>query len=347
VGRSVAGIFLLPVMIAPTNVNADEGGVSFWVPGLFGSLAAAPLQPGFSWASIYYHTSVKAGADVTFARQVPLGRITANFTGNLNIGLKADVDLAIAVPSYTFAERFFGGQATVLMLVPYGRSKTSVDGTLMGNLGFGGPGFTIAGARTDEIVGFGDLAPQFDVRWNAGVHNYMTYVTTNLTVGRYDPNRLANLGIGHNAIDGGGGYTYLNPQTGQEFSATLGVTYNFENPHTQYQNGVNMHLDLGTSNFVTKQLQLGAVGYAYQQLTCDSGAGNRVGCFQSRVFAVGPQMGYIVPMGEHLQGYLNLKGYKEFGAEHRPEGWNAWLTFAISPAAKTATATTTRPIIRK
>jgi hypothetical protein len=31
--------------------------------------------------------------------------------------------------------------------------------------------------------------------------------------------------------------------------------------------------------------------------------------------------------------YLNLKGYKEFEAENRPEGWNVWLTFALSPAA--------------
>ena len=30
---------------------ADEGGVSFWVPGFFGSLAAAPQQPGFSLTS--------------------------------------------------------------------------------------------------------------------------------------------------------------------------------------------------------------------------------------------------------------------------------------------------------
>jgi hypothetical protein len=44
----------------------------------------------------------------------------------------------------------------------------------------------------------------FNVRWNAGVHNYMTYVATNFTTGRYDPTRLANLGIGHNAIDAGG-----------------------------------------------------------------------------------------------------------------------------------------------
>lgn len=338
------GLAAIATTLQPAS--ADEGGVSMWVPGLFGSLAATPLQPGFSYASIYYHTSVTAGSDVAFARQVPRGNITTNFTGNLNIGLNADVDLAIAVPSYTFAERFLGGQATVLMLVPYGRAKAGVDATLTGNLGFGGPGFALSGARSDEIVGFGDLAPQFNLRWNAGVHNYMTYVATNIPIGRYDPNRLANLGIGHNAIDGGGGYTYLNPQTGQEFSATLGFTYNFENTHTQYQNGVDMHLDLGMSQFVTKQLQLGLVGYAYQQLSCDTGAGNRVGCFQSRVFGAGPQIGYIVPLGENLQGYLNLKGYREFGAEHRPEGWNAWLTFAISPAAKNETPMA-RPVIRK
>jgi hypothetical protein len=34
-----------------------------------------------------------------------------------------------------------------------------------------------------------------------------------------------------------------------------------------------------------------------------------------------------------LQGYVNLKAYKEFNAAHRPDGWNTWLTFSISPAA--------------
>jgi hypothetical protein len=96
-----------------------------------------------------------------------------------------------------------------------------------------------------------------------------------------------------------------------------------------------MHLDWGASQFLTKQLQLGLVGYAYKQISCDSGAGDRVGCFESQVFGVGPQIGYIIPLG-HLQGYLNLKGYKEFEAEHRPEGWNVWLTFMISPAAPSA-----------
>src|SRR5262249_24746759 len=41
----------------------------------------------------------------------------------------------------------------------------------------------------------------------------------------------------------GVGYTYLNPQTGHEFSGVLGFTYNFTNQSTQYQNGVDMHFD--------------------------------------------------------------------------------------------------------
>ena len=122
--------------------------------------------------------------------------------------------------------------------------------------------------------------------------------------------------------------------TGQEVSAVLGFTYNFENRSTQYQNGVDAHLDWATSKFVTRQWQVGLVGYLYNQLSCDSGSGDRVGCFQSRVAGVGPQIGYIIPLGD-LQGYVNLKGYKEFSAAHRPEGWNVWLTFVISPAAAT------------
>jgi hypothetical protein len=38
--------FFTAVMSVPTVATADEGGVSFWLPGFFGSLAAAPQQPG-------------------------------------------------------------------------------------------------------------------------------------------------------------------------------------------------------------------------------------------------------------------------------------------------------------
>ena len=93
----------------------------------------------------------------------------------------------------------------------------------------------------------------------------MTYMTGDIPVGAYDSTRLSNIGIGHGALDGGGGYTYFNPQTGHEFSAVLGFTYNFENQSTQYQNGVDMHLDWGASQFLTKQFQIGLVGYVYKE----------------------------------------------------------------------------------
>jgi hypothetical protein len=57
-------------------------------------------------------------------------------------------------------------------------------------------------------------------------------------VGAYDPTRLANLGIGHAAIDCSG-YTYFNPRTGHEFSAVAGFTYNSKNQDTQCQNGID------------------------------------------------------------------------------------------------------------
>ena len=172
----------------------------------------------------------------------------------------------------------------------------------------------------------------------------MVYGTANLPVGAYELTRLANLGLGHWAVDGGAGYTYFNPQSGHEFSAVTGLTYNFKNPSNDYQNGIDWHLDWGASQFLSPQIHIGVVGYFYQQLTGDSGAGARLGDFKSRVIGVGPQIGYIVPLGGH-QGYLNLKGYKEFAAENRPEGWNVWLTFVISPAA--AGAPPPRPMIAK
>jgi hypothetical protein len=49
------------VIISHTLAKADEGGVSFWIPGFFGSLAAAPQQAGWSLTTMYYHTSVSAG----------------------------------------------------------------------------------------------------------------------------------------------------------------------------------------------------------------------------------------------------------------------------------------------
>ena len=90
-------------------------------------------------------------------------------------------------------------------------------------------------------------------------------------MGACDPARLANIGIGHGAIDGGGGYTYLNPATGHTFSGVAGFTYNFKNPDTQVQSGIDFHFDWSAAQFLSKQVFVGLVGYAYQQVSDDTG----------------------------------------------------------------------------
>ena len=261
--------------------------------------------------------------------RAPVGLLSAGASANLN----ATGDIGLLIPTYVFATPFLGGQASVSAVGIYGRESASLVGTLSGALTtpLGSIPFMRSDNVTDSVWGFGDVIPMFVVRWNAGVNNYMVYVTGDVPVGAYDPSRLTNIGIGHGAVDAGFGYTYLNQKTGQEFSGVLGFTYNITDQQTQYQNGVDMHFDWGASQFLTKQFQIGLVGYVYDEVGCDSGSGDHVGCFQSRVIGVGPQVGFVIPMGT-VQGYLNFKGYKEFDHTARPDGWNTWVTFSLSPA---------------
>jgi hypothetical protein len=345
------GALALAAVFSFTGISlADEGGVSFWLPGSFGSLAAVPQQPGWSAASIYYHTTVSAGGDVALSREFQTGKIPANVSATLNASLNATGDLGFFAPNYVFATPLLGGQAAASLMAIYGTTSTSLAGTLTGGLTLPG-GITIPfGPRSDSISnsasGLGDLYPQFSLRWNKGVDNYMTYVTGDIPVGVYSSSSLANLGIGHGAIDAGGGYTYFNPETGHEFSAVLGVTYNLENQSTQYQNGVDLHLDWGASQFLSPQVHAGVVGYVYKQIGCDGGTGDRVGCFQSQVLGIGPQLGFIFPVGG-MQGYLNLKGYEEFDSSDRPKGWNAWVTLVLSPAETAPPAAPKKPMFTK
>jgi len=326
------GAVATALALVPHPASADEVGESFWTPGSFGSLAATASQPGFSLTSIYYHTATTAGSEVARARLIRIGRAAVDESVSA-ISISPE-DLATVTPSYTFATPVLGGQAAIALTATYGRKRTTNDAVITTAPRDGPFATTRFDTVSDVVTGFGDLSPQISLRWNAGVHNVMTYLTGNIPVGVYNRARLSNIGIGHGALDGGAGYTYFDEKTGYEFSAVAGLTYNFINPSTEYQSGVDVHLDWGASRFLTKQLQIGLVGYLYNQASCDGGSGDRVGCFQSRVAGAGGQLGYTIPMGE-LEGNVNVRAYKEFAAANRPEGWNAWLTYTLSPAEPT------------
>ena len=160
----------------------------------------------------------------------------------------------------------------------------------------------------------------------------MVYGTGDIPVGDYSSSNLANIGIGHGAVDGGGGYTYFDPKAGREFSAITGFTYNLINPSTNYQSGVDWHLDWGASQWLSKTVFIGPAGYFYEQVSPDRGCAPQLCPFESGVIGIGPQLGVVVPAGQ-VQAYLNLRSYWEFDAHDRPSGFNVWLTLSLSPNA--------------
>jgi hypothetical protein len=324
--------------------RADEGGISFWLPGQFSSLAAVAGQPGWSLQTVYYHATAGASGGMATAGEITTARFNPTANVKLNVNGTGRADIILLTPTYTFATPILGGRLAVGMTGIFGRSAAGLDDTSAASAG--GLAMVRQGSISDSLVGVGDLYPTATMLWSAGVNNFMSYLTGDIPVGAYDPNRLANIGIGHGAIDAGGGYTYFNSMTGHEFSAVAGLTYNFKNPDTQYQSGVDFHLDWAASQFLTSEIFVGLVGYYYNQLTNDSGALPIFDGFKSRVAGAGPQIGYLFPVGG-MQGYLNLKGYAEFDAANRPSGWNTWLTFAISPAAPESQVAPTRRMFTK
>jgi hypothetical protein len=309
--KVIRGALALVIALAMPPAGADEGGVSVWLPGMFGSLAAVPAAPGWSLGAFYYHSS----ADASASRSFRIGR-------SVVAGLDTRADLALFAPAYTFAQPVLGGQAALGVFGGFGRVDVTAAATLSGpRLG------ERTRSRSDARTAGTDLFPLATLKWARGEHNFMTYGMVGIPVGAYSVDRLANLGTNHWSADAGGGYTYLDKQ-GHELSVVAGFTYNFENPDTDYRSGIDGHIDWAASQFLSEQLHAGIAGYFYRQLSGDSGPGAVLGDFKSRVSGVGPQVGYFFPLG-NAKGYVNLKGFWEFDAAHRVEGWNVWLTLAL------------------
>jgi hypothetical protein len=314
-----AGIPRVAVLAAAAAISldaacarADEGGVSFWAPGQMGSFSAVPGEPGFEVPVVYLHFSAGSEASKAF--------VTG---GRLVFDLDATGDLVFFFPTYTFKEPVAGAQAAISLGFAVGQARVTASEAFVNALGN-----TVNASRTDKVTGGSDLYYLGTLKWHDGANNWLAYGTGNVPVGAYQLHRLANIGINHYSLDAGGGYTYLDPNKGHEFSIVGGLTYNFENKDTHYQNGIDGHIDWAASQFLSEQTHVGIVGYLYNQLTGDSGSGAVLGDYKSRVYSIGPQVGYFFPVGK-AKGYVNLRAYWEFGEQNRAAGWNTWLTLSL------------------
>lgn len=290
------------VSMSALEARADEGGSGFWLPGSFAAQAAVPVARGLTVETSYYHATANTDPTLSVTRG-----------SNVTSGLNTSSNFLSVTPTYALATPGLGGQLELSVTF------------LMGNYTAADPGT----AFSDSMTALGDLSPSATQKWTMGVHNFMSYAAANVPVGGYDPSRLATTGLGYWAIDGGAGYTYFDAAKGHEFSAVLGLTYNFMNPNTAYQTGIDLHLDLSASQYLSDKFYAGVAGYFYNQITGDSGSGAVLGAFLARVAGVGPQIGYDFSLGGR-ESTLSARAYYEFAAQNRPYGWNAWLTLSIA-----------------
>ena len=305
---------------AAANVRADEGGVPFWFSGQYASMAALAPTPGWTVTLLPYYYSGTASSSKTFPRG-----------DTLVTGLDSQLGLMNVQLAYTWDTKLFGGVPMLGMSWGAGSDRSSAN--LLASLPAAAPQADLAGSAS----GGTDLYPIATLSWSKDNDNWMVYLTGDIPVGAYDPKRLSNIGIGHGAVAAGGGYTYLNQKTGLEFSAVAGLTYNLKNSQTNYRNGLDSHLDWAVSQFLSESWQVGIAGYVYYQLTDDcyptDGAIGRLrlqelGGFKSRVASVGPEIGYVFKIGQQT-GYANLRGYWEFWARNRLEGYAVFATINL------------------
>ena len=264
-----------------------------------------------------YHPSVTAGGEKTSFR-----------AAGLRLAFRVAATSSALDRPGIFATPVLGGQASVSLLGVGGRNWASIDATLTGPRGN-----EISGTKSQALTSVGDLFPQATLKWNQGVNNYMIY-----GIGRHPGRRLQfrpprQSGSRSRRDRWRPGLHLSQPRQPARIFGGGRDELQLHQSLDQYQNGLDAHLDTGASYFLTKQLNVGLVGYYFQQITGDHGARSATRRIQvSRDAGIGPQLNYFFPVSDKIQGYVNVKAYREFAAENRPEGWNVWLTIAFSPA---------------
>ncbi|WP_235999995.1 hypothetical protein [Bradyrhizobium uaiense] len=145
--RAVLGIIgALALSATPHAALAGAGGLSFWLPGSFASLTAAPAMPGWAYETIYIHLdqSANAGKNFVIGNRVP---------GSVVAGLNAHADVLVEGLTYTWAQSVLGGQAAITFLAAPGNVGVGVDATLTGPRGN-----SISGVATDNCTTVSDVA---------------------------------------------------------------------------------------------------------------------------------------------------------------------------------------------
>lgn len=314
------------------KADAAEAAQGVYVLGNRGPLAGVTPPPGFYFENETYFYQGDLGGNRSFQSG---GVVAAN--------VKLDISATFMTPVWVTPVEILGGNLGFSITIPFGTPNVSAGAVLSS------PRIDriISGRERDDVFNVGDIYLASFVGWHSGNVHWSTTVLGVVPSGSYETGQLSNMSLNRPALDLSAAVTYLDPVLGYELSVVPGVTFNWINPATQYLTGTEFHLEWSASKYLSQHLSIGAVGYVYDQITGDSGRGDRIGPFKGRVTAVGGQIGYTFKFGA-LPVSMNARVLREFDVTNRFQGTATYLTISaplwVAPPKQAVEA---RPVVAK
>ncbi len=308
---ALALLFFLTCMWS--TAHAVEGGRSLYLLGKRGPLAGLIPQAGWYISNdVYYYT-----ADTD--QKLPIAGV---------VGQNVSADALANILQVTrISETIIGDARLALgMVIPYAHSEVAADASATYK------GIPVDAAISDDTTAFGDPAVAASLGWRHRdgdlFRAWNVYGSLFIPIGSYEEGRLANAGANRWGLDIGTGFTLGNFKKGREFSGVLGMTINGENLDTDYQSGLEAHIELTYKQHLASGLSAGLVGYYNYQLTKDSSGPAILGDFKGRVAAIGPEVAYQFTLADRTMG-LDLRWYHEFEAKNRVQGDSVFMTLSL------------------
>lgn len=285
--------------------QAAEGGYSNYIPGTYGDFAAA-VEPTTKLTirnDIYYYQADSK-------RSVRSGLI------------EGDVDIEFIMDFLTLLYKpdveIFGAHYAFGAFIPIVHADVDT-GIRIGDSEL---------RQQEDTFGQGDitLVPAVFF-WNRGNFHFTLaeYIIT--PTGKYDTDDLANTGLNYWTFDTDFAVTYLNTETGQDYSMNIGYNYNTENTDTDYQTGQELHIDFMINQFLSESWAIGIQGFYLKQVTGDSGDGALLGNFKAEAAGIGPAVLWTTKIKDQEVSFIG-KWLHEYHAERRMEGDHVFVSFA-------------------
>lgn len=294
-----------------TASHTAEGGAGFYLLGSKGPAAAILPPPGVFFQNDFYIYSGNLGGNA----QLPTG-------GRLAVGVDGTALVEVPTVIWVLPGEILGGHLGLSASLPIGWKKTSAQSTLSGPLGG-----VFTGSITDTVFTVGDPIVSAFVGWEQGNFHWQVGTLINVPIGDYQDGEISNIAFHHWGADVFAAATWLDPSIGLDLSGVIGMTFNAENPATNYRTGNEFHFEWAAVQHFNEQFDAGLVGYYYNQLTGDSGEGASRP-FKGEVAAIGATIGWNFKAGE-LPISARVKYFHEFAARNRAEGDAVFLTISM------------------